>query len=222
MAAALDAANSRWYLFGGSTELGAGLSELFTLDLSTNTWAQLHGRNAPGSPGDRINASAAFDPAARALLIFSGNHSGSRVDLRELWHFEVMTGAWRTPPLATGPVARAKGALFDGSPVYLFSGIASLLSSPASMVEDFYALDVSAPTQWTVQTALGPAGRFSAASTARDGKLYVFAGGTTGSSGQTVLTDLWVYDPSTLIWTRLSQGLGVVPTGKLSASLVGR
>ena len=222
MAAALDAANSKWYLFGGSTDLGDGLSELFTLELATNTWAQLHGRNAAGAPGDRINAAAAFDPAARAFLVFSGNNSATRTDLRELWHYDVITRAWRSPPITGGPAARAKGALFDGSPVYLFSGIASLLTAPASMVEDFQSLDVSAPLPWSVQAAMGPAARFSAASTARDGKLYLFAGGTTGVSGQTVLTDLWKYDSVTTLWTRLSQGTGVVPTGKLSASVVSR
>ena len=220
MAAALDAASSKWYLFGGSTDLGAGLSELFIFDLATNTWSLVHGRNAAGAPPDRINAMAAFEPAARQLLLFSGNQAASRADLRELWQFDVTTRAWIMAPTTVGPIARAKGAFFDGSPAYLFSGIASLLIPPASMVEDFHSFDVDAG--WKVESALGPAGRLSAASTARDGKLYVFAGGTTGASGQSEFTDLWKYDPSTLQWTRLSEGLGVVPTGKLQATMVGR
>lgn len=222
-AAALDAATSKWYLFGGSTDLGTGLSELFVFDLTTDAWTQLHGRNAAGAPGDRINAMGAFDATARAFLVFSGNNSGSRVDLRELWQFDVSTQTWRSPPLMTGPVARAKGAFFDGTPAYLFSGVASLLVAPASMVEDFYSLDVSAATPWTVVQATGPAARLSAASASRLGKLYTFAGGTTGVSGQSVLMDLWSFDSQTTQqWTRLSEGLGVVPTGKLNASMVGR
>ncbi|MDP1827994.1 MAG: kelch repeat-containing protein [Archangium sp.] len=221
-AAALDAANSKWYLYGGSTDLGTGLSELYVLDLATNSWSQVHGRNAAGAPGDRINAVAAFDPTAGAFVVFSGNHSGTRADLRELWHFDVVSRMWRTPPLSTGPVARAKGALFDGTPVYLFSGIASLLQAPASMVDDFYSLDVSATTPWTMQPALGPVGRFSAAHASRDGRLYVFGGGTTGASGQSEFRDLWSYDPVTQAWSRLHDGTGVVPTGKLTASMVGR
>ena len=123
----------------------------------------------------------------------------------------------------TGPIARGKGAFFDGSPSYLFSGIASLASPPASMVDDLWALDVRAATPWSVVNAPGgPGGRFSAASSARDGKLYVFAGGATTGSMQTVFTDLWVGDPVTLTWTRLNEGLTVVPTGKLSATLVAR
>lgn len=221
MAAAQDVENAKWFLFGGSTDLGAGRSELFTFNLSTNAWTQVHGRNAASSPGDRINAVGAFDAVARVFLLESGTHSGSRMDLRELWTFDVATSAWRTP-VTDGPIARGKGAFFDGSPPYLFSGIASLLMAPASMAQDFWSLDVSATPPWSQEMALGPAARFSAASTQRDGKLYVFAGGTTGASGQSVLMDLWSYDPTLGAWTRLQAGTGALPPGKLAASMVGR
>ena len=158
------------------------MSELFRFDLVTNTWTQLRGRNATGAPPDRINAMAAFEPSARQLLLFGGNQSASRADLRELWQFDIATSAWSMVPITVGPIARAKGAFFDGSPAYLFSGIASLLIPPASMVEDFHSFDADAG--WKVESALGPAGRLSAASVARDGKLYVFAGGTTARAGR--------------------------------------
>jgi len=221
MAAAQDVAHAKWFLFGGSTDLGAGLSELFTFDLATNAWTQVHGRNAASSPGDRVNAMGAFDPVARVFLLEGGTNSTSRVDQRELWAFDVASSSWRAP-ITDGPVARGKGAFFEGSPPYLFSGIASLLMAPASMAQDFWSLDVSATPPWTQQPAAGPPARFSAASTARDGKLYVFAGGTTGGSGQSVLTDLWSYDPGTRMWTRLDAGTGALPPGKLAASMVGR
>ena len=73
-----------------------------------------------------------------------------------------------------------------------------------------------------MQTAFGPTGRLSAASAARDGKLYLFGGGATGASGQNEFTDLWVADPVAQTWTRLSQGLVTPPTGKLQATMVGR
>lgn len=221
MAAAQDVTNAKWYLFGGSTELGAGLSELFTFDLATNTWAQLHGSNSANGPISRINASAAFDPVARKFVLFSGNNAIG-TDMRELWVFDVTARAWTLLP-DTGPIPRVKGALFDGSPVFLFSGIASLRTPPASMVSDFWSLNVDAPTLWVQSSASGlPSARFSAASTARDGKLYVFAGGATVSTTQTVFTDLWVADPVASTWTRLNEGLTGAPTGKLNASMVGR
>ena len=222
MAAAQDVANAKWFLFGGRTEFGTGLSELFTFNLATNTWSQVHGRNLANAPGDRINAMAAFDPAARVFVLEGGNLPAPRTDLRETWVFDGATSSWRTPAITDGPVARAKGAFFDGSPPFLFSGIASLLMAPASMAQDFWSLDVSAMPPWTQEPALGPAARFSAASAQRDGKLYVFAGGTTGTSGQSVLTDLWSYDPTVHLWTQLNAGTGTLPSGKLTASMVGR
>jgi hypothetical protein len=214
-------AGAKWYLFGGSTDLGEGLSELFTFDLATNTWEQIHGRNTPGGPINRINAVAAFDASARKFVLFSGNNAIG-MDMRELWVFDVATRMWTQLPDVNAPIPRVKGALFDGSPVHLFSGIASLRTPPASMVSDFWALDVSAGTPWTQLTATGPSARFSSASTARDGKLYVFAGGATVGTVQSVFTDLWVADPSVPSWTRLNEGLTGAPTGKLNASMVGR
>ena len=221
MAAAQDVANAKWYLFGGSTDLGAPLSELFTFDLATNTWAQVHGRNSTGAPIDRTNAVAAFDPSARKFVLFGGNNL-ARMDLRELWTFDVTARTWTQLPMS-GPIARSKGAFFDGSPVHLFSGIASLLTPPASMVLDFWSLEVSAATPWTQLPVTLPNARFSAASIAREGKLYVFAGGSTVGSTQTVFTDLWVSDPASGgSWTRLNEGLTTAPTGLLNASMVGR
>jgi hypothetical protein len=221
MAAAQDPVSAKWYLFGGSTDLGEGLSELFTLDLATNTWARVHGPNAAGAPGNRVNSMAAFDAAAREFIVFGGSHSTTRADLRELWRFKVTTNLWQTPA-PTGPVARGKGAMFDGSPVYLFSGISSLLQPPVSMVEDFWALDVRATTPWVPQTMLGPGSRFSAAASARDNKLYVYGGGVTVGGVQTEFTELWVADPAAQSWTRLNEGLIIRPTGTLSATMVAR
>ena len=81
---------------------------------------------------------------------------------------------------------------------------------------------MNAPTLWVQSSITGPSARFSAASTARDGKLYVFAGGATMGTMQMVFTDLWVADPTASTWTRLNEGLTAVPTGKLNASMVGR
>jgi hypothetical protein len=217
VAAALDARSSTWYLFGGTTELGAGLSELFTLDLATLRWTQVHGVNAPNAPANRINAMAAFDPVGRKFVLFGGTDHVTRADLRDTWAFDVATGTWGTP-LTSGPAARGRGAFFDGSPAFLFSGIGSLSNPPAFVLTDLYSY---AP--WTQLGAAGPEPRFSSAHTTRDGRPLVFAGGTTGAGGQSALSDLWSFDPSTQQWTRLFDGAtGVVPSGKISGSLVGR
>ena len=53
-------------------------------EVSNSMPSQLHGRNATGAPPDRINAMAAFEPSARQLLLFGGNQSASRADLKSL------------------------------------------------------------------------------------------------------------------------------------------
>lgn len=220
-AAALDVRTSTWFLFGGSTDAGTGLSELFSFDLATARWTQLHARNTAGAPGDRINAMGAFDAEARAFLVFGGNNPALASDLRELWVYDVVQSAWRAP-ITSGPAARARGAFFDGSPAFLFSGVGSLLQAPVSMLDDLFSLDVTATPPWTVQTATGPAARFGAAHTTRDGKLYVFGGGTSGPGGQSTLNDAWEYAPSTRTWTRLFDGAGTTHPGMLSATMIAR
>ncbi len=224
-AAALDAATSTFYVFGGSTELGEGLSDLHTLDLATLAWARVHAGGAPNAPGSRVNAMGAFDPVARAFLLFGGNFAPTRADLDELWQFDVAAARWKTPPLTSlggGPAARARAAFFDGHPAHLFGGVASLLQAPASTLDDLRALDVTAATPWALRSALGPAGRFNAAHTTRDEALYLFGGGATGASGQQTFTDLWRYEPGTDTWSRLHDGAGVVPPGTLAATVVAR
>lgn len=220
-AAALDARTGTWYLFGGSTDTGQGLSDLHTLDLATGRWSQVHASGAPNAPTSRVNAMAAFEPTARAFLVLGGTDPGTRVDLRELWRFDVATRAWSAPS-TSGPSGRGRGAFFDGSPAHLFSGIGSLLSPPAFLLTDFQSLSLDPAPTWTPAPAAGPEPRFHAAHVARDGTLYLFAGGVTDGNGQRTLADLWGYELSTRQWTRLFDGTGAQPAGKLHATLVGR
>lgn len=222
---ALDAATSRLYVFGGTTELGEGLSDLHTLDLATLAWTPVHAGGAAGAPGSRVNAVGAFDPVAKVFLVFGGTFAPTKQDLDELWQFDAVARSWKTPPLTSlggGPPARARGAFFSGHPVHLFSGAVSLLQAPASMADDLRALDVGATPPWSLLTALGPELRFNAAHATRDGVLYLQGGGATGASGQQTFTDLWRYEPSTAQWTRLHDGTGVVPLGTLAATMVAR
>lgn len=224
-AAALDASSSTLYVFGGTTELGEGLSDLHALDLATGAWTRLQAGSASGAPGNRVNATGAFDPEAKVFVVFGGAFAPTRADLDELWQFDVVTKQWKAPPLTSlggGPPARSRAAFFSGHPVHLFSGVVSLLQAPASMADDLRALDVSASPPWSLLSALGPALRFNAAHATRDGVLYLQGGGATGASGQQVFTDLWRFEPATGQWTRLHDGTGTVPVGTLAATLVAR
>lgn len=224
---ALDAVANRLYVFGGTTELGEGLSDLYTFDLLTHTWAQVHGNNSTNGPRDRINAMGAFDPVARVFLVFGGNDALFRTDLSELWQFDVATQQWKTPPITTlegGPPGRARGAFVDGHPVYLFSGVVSLLTAPSSFPADLRSVDVTAAAPWALLpgTLTMPEARFNAGSTVRDGVMFVYSGGSTSGGTPTTFADLWKFDPNSGAWARLHDGTGTVPLARLAPSIIAR
>ena len=225
-ASAVDSLNRVLYVFGGTTEQGTGLSDLFTFDLTTDTWARVHDSASPNAPGNRINAMLAFDPMLRVLFLFGGNDTVVRADLSELWEFDVATRMWKTPPLTMaggGPQGRARGAFFDGHPLHLWSGVVSLQMAPASMADDLRTLDARATPPWVQLPGLAtlPASRFNAGYAARDAHRYVWAGGAIAASGQSTLNDLWRYEPATHTWLRLSDGAGG-PNARLAPTLVAR
>lgn len=224
-AAALDEAAGVLYLFGGTTELGAGLSDLHRLDLATLTWTRVHGDDAPGAPGARLNAAGAFDPVARRFLVFGGNAQATSGDLDELWQFDVASQAWRTPPatgLENGPTGRARPAFFSGHPAHLFGGAAALLQPPPVLYDDLRRFTASPTPAWSVVPAAGPEARFNAAHASLDGDLFLFGGGILGASGLQAAGDTWTFSVSSGAWTRLHDGTGTTPAGRLGATMVAR
>ena len=225
--AALDPTTSKVWLFGGTTELGGGLSDLWTLDLATNTWTMVHDHAAPNAPGNRLNAMGAFDPVAKVFLVFGGNDAVIHSDLSELWQYDVAANAWKNPPLTAltgGPPARARGAFWGGHPVFLFSGIGALYFPPSTVPQDLRTLDVSAMTPWALLpgTLTVPDGRFNAGFTTRDASLFLYSGGTALGAMPTTFADLWRYDPSSATWTKLHDGTGTIPLARLAMSVVAR
>jgi hypothetical protein len=221
VASAFDEMQSRLWVFGGTDAAGNGGSDFFTLDLEHDRWVQVHARNAPNAPSDRLNAMAAYDAVHQTVVLFGGNDPARR-DVRELWQFDVARGAWRTPPFLNGPLGRARGAMFNGSPVIMYGGAVSLLAAPTSVLADMYALDVGQAAPWRSMAVSGLSARFNAASTTRDASLYVFGGGSISGGGQSTLADVWQFDSAVGRWVQLGFGAGVVPLGKVGASMVAR
>lgn len=228
-AAALDAENSKLYVFGGITEQETPLSDLYVLDLATLRWTEVHGSNADGGPSDRYYARGAFDPVNHAFLLYGGHHGVIRTDLGELWQYDVTTRAWKPSPMAPFPsdwaTPRALSAFYDGSPAYLSSGVSSLFYPPSSavVIQDLQRLDVSQSEPWTVVPAFGPRPRFNASYVERDGLLYLFAGGEIEGPSQRTLHDFWVFAPDAGAWSMLNDGgVGEMPAARLWGSMIAR
>lgn len=70
---ALDAGGERMLVFGGHDSLGTKLADVWALSLSESpTWSQVTPVNS--GPQPRLDAVAAFDPAAQALVMFGGDN----------------------------------------------------------------------------------------------------------------------------------------------------
>lgn len=226
-AAAVDTREWKFYVFGGTTEAGAPLSDLYVLDLATAKWTEVHGSAADGGPGVRFNARAAYDPVERKVLLYGGNHGVIFTDLSELWQFDTTTKWWIPSPIPPYPSgwapARAAGALFGGHPAHLFSGVVSLMNPPAVVFDDTQAIDVSNTEPWTNLNKFGPRARFNAAHVERDGLLYLYAGGEVDNEGQRTLHDFWVFTPDGGTWSMVNDGgLSVNPSARLSATMIAR
>lgn len=156
------------------------------------------------APSARANATAAYDPTRRRLVLFGGESS---TRLGDTWEWDGVTWERRA---TTGPSARSAAAMaFDPhtSSILLWGGLAA-----AEAEAD--ALWSWNGTRWTklTQTTPVPTARLfprMAYDTARD--RLVLSGGVVGNSA---LQDTWTWDGQT--WSDRSQGLDAsyIPTDR--------
>lgn len=248
---AVDQKAWKLYVFGGALYDAANpptyetaMSDFYVLDLATLKWTKLQDSKTPDTvvdpdrPTNRTFARAAFDPVGRTFVLYGGTDGVSLLDLNEVWRYSLSAGTWSGasfPPMNVVP-ARTQGALYDGSPVYLFSGVRDVRGvngATPQVMGDFlqYAADSD---EWTALTAMGPEARFAAGHVARDGVLYLFAGSyIQGAADVRPEADTWAYNTDGGTWRLLNDG-GVgsgttadggafaFPTARIFGSLVAR
>jgi hypothetical protein len=94
--AAIDAASSRLYVYGGGDAnafQGPFLRDLWSLDLASGAWTQEDAGTA-SSPNARINATSMFDAKSKRFLIFGGHDDGSVGNNNDTWAFDPSSKAW--------------------------------------------------------------------------------------------------------------------------------
>ncbi len=243
-AVAVDPVAWKLYLFGGSAYDATlppfnerGYSDFYELDLATDTWTRLYDGNPdnsdPEHPSDRFNASAAFDPVQRRFALYGGHMRILHTDLNELWVYDVEAGTWSSSTPTVAP--RVLGALYSGSPLYLFSGIRELSGpSPSPLVElGFFRLDVGDAPAWTaLNLSPEPRLRFGASAVERDGVRYLHGGVWREGVAMEALRDTWRFAPDAGAWRLLSDGgvsAGVqvdggsgLPSGRSFGTLIAR
>ncbi len=94
--AALDPATGRLYVYAGG---GAGafqgpfMTDLWSFDLATSTWAEESAGTA-GAPLGRIHSSLTFDSKQNRLVVFGGHDDGAVGNNNDTWSFDPASKKW--------------------------------------------------------------------------------------------------------------------------------
>jgi len=176
------------------------------------------------------------------LAMFGGRHlsAGSvehkakskYVYYNDLWLYDFTQDGWyEAPTKGARPCPRDHhGAATLNDKLYIYGGRRSEERSGDAVLADVWSYDINTLT-WTEHVPLGtaPSARFmpGVSDILYQGKqhLAVFAGETLpGSTKRTTLNDLWVFEPSSAVWTELfapTCGEPPVPEEDVSVSTQG-
>src|SRR2546425_3729927 len=112
-AMAFDDTDGVVLMFGGVSATGGYLSDLWTYDVSSNTWTNV---TPASSPPARWKAGFSYDPVAHAAFLYGGSDGSSRI---ALWKYDVVAGTW---PLLNPPPPRPRPE--DSTPMVYDSSVA--------------------------------------------------------------------------------------------------
>jgi outer membrane biosynthesis protein TonB len=110
-AMAYDSENDEIYLFGGRSVTGTLLADLWTFDVDSSTWAELH--DPGGGPPARQAHSLTYDPDAQTIVLVGGVTDGGDTLLADTWHYR---GEWtQAGPLTTLPEVAYHQVVYDST-----------------------------------------------------------------------------------------------------------
>jgi len=165
---AFDPGTDQLVLFGGY-RVGEDLDLNDTWTYNGTTWAE---QSPPTSPGARVAASMAYDPAIGQLVLFGGESEPQDVVFNDTWTYNGTTWAEQSPGVS--PPARSSASMdFDPTTdqIVLFGG--AIVNQPT----------FSADT-WTYQT-IGTGYQLVAS----DGGVFSYDASFYGSTGSTPLNE---------------------------------
>lgn len=106
-AMAYDPVHQKFVLFGGECRdsrcgYGVPINDLWTYDLATNTWTELH---PPVSPAPRLQHNFVYDPDLQVFVMYAGRDYSRAFN--DLWVYDLGTNTWTEVSTATAPTARS-------------------------------------------------------------------------------------------------------------------
>lgn len=203
-----DAARRRVLLYGGKDDRDVVRGELWSFDLGTNRWTEIHPRGP--APPPREDHSLVLDEAGDALVLFGGEDGSSS---RETWLFDLRAESWKEITHESAPALEGHVAVYDpaGRRMVVFGGMSQEKSrKDEKVLEDrTWALDLDRASPgygaWSVLETKGtrPAERreHRGAFDPLRRRLVVFGG--RGRTKTRFLNDVWVLDLRSLEWSEI-------------------
>lgn len=183
--------NNIVYCFGGYLNHSYGSPDLWTYNLSTDTWAQ----KASASVGGRTNVPLAYNTTDGKIYFFGGNGAGD--DYNDLHRYDIVNNTWEqvvgSVPGVSARRCSSMGIL--NNKVYIIGGWED---SPGYLT-DSYCYDISAGTTSSI-ASLPVATAWGQFFCQLDNYIYIAGGQNSGG----LLSNLQRYDMSTNSWTQLT------------------
>ncbi len=193
------------YLFGGKSESGELLNDLYCYDASRNRWFREVIETSPPPAREGHTAVAYFGK----MFIFFGRGSGG--DLDDIWCYNPATKSWYKPP--SKGTAKPEGRFYHATAVcrdwaIIYGGrqTQNLLKTDSSnqILGDTWRYNLKDGT-W-VKGSVNPHHRYGHSMVCSGVKVYSFGGATE----QGITSDLWVYDPSNNTWSEAAPMEGML------------
>ncbi len=173
-----------------NTALNAYLQDFWMWDTTRDFWTQLS--DFPGQP--RIGA-VTFVLNGKAYM---GCGYNGITRLKDFWEFDPATKIWtQKADFAAETSVNDKSRY--GAVSFAINNLGYIGTGRGendNYMRDFYQYD-PANDKWTQIASMGGDGRTGAVAVTYNGKAYVTTGANNGSN----LIDMWMYDPSTAVWT---------------------
>lgn len=204
--------NNSMIMFGGKLNNGNVLNEVWSLNLSNNTWSNI--TPTTGSmPAPRCTHNAMYDSVMNRMLVWSGQGADNYNDV---WAFNLSNNLWQQlwadGNMSGVPEKRyGTAAIFDPVKrrIINFAGF-----NPGQRFSDTWYFQVDSLVWRNMTNGTHPSGRclHNAAFDAVQRRMIVYA----GFSDSTLHDDIWTLNTDTFIWTDLTPA--VRPSGRYFVS----
>ena len=130
----------RVILFGGKDNNDVNLNEIWSLDLATEAWEQLHAKNE-GPPASEDHT-VIYDPLGHRMIVYGGENGFTT---NATWSFDFKTQSWRNMTAPNAPAREDHSAIYDarGKRMVIFGGRDNDGQNDYINIHEVWALDLN-------------------------------------------------------------------------------